>query len=188
MTKKAECAFQPFDKDPEVCDRCGELVGAGVHSGSEALGKAGVGSGYQRDLWTVLVRLGGIHGYYGRSLDRVRTAVLRKHIGMSLEADREDPACWKGWGWQGVRGTLAKETGGCALDLGASGMPSMGDLSFFAGTDHSDDVEAAVVGDLWCVCRKYVDTQVSLRDKTMGQLIWLVSREGLEKEEKEEGK
>lgn len=156
--------FVPFRLAGDVCERCGELVDA--HAGPVA---PGVGSEYQKALWRVLLRHGGIYNTYTAEPDKFQTAVLLMHIGMGVPLDY-----LSGW-----RAPTAQQIGGteCGIDWRRTGMPEMGEVSEFQDSFTENTRIEAVVGYLNCHCGKYVHETVSLKGKTMGQLIWLATRD-----------
>lgn len=179
-----KCEFKPFAQAAEVCDRCGEMVTAAVHAGSGAFLESDAGSRYQKDIWAVLLRLGGFYNLYSGELDRFKTAVLWAHLGIEWDA-----GWFEGWSlddraWDELKRSedAAQERGCRGIDWHHSGMPEMGTVSQFEGTFTECSEHMAVVGHLWCTCRKYVMKEVAVRDKTMGQIIWHVVRMQDEKE------
>lgn len=156
--------FVPFKLAGDVCHHCGELVED--HAGPTA---PGVGSEYQRALWGVLLRHGGIYNTYTAEPDKFFTAALLMHLGMEVPAGY----------LQGWRTPTEAHTGrtDCSIDWTRSGMPDMGEVSEFQDSFTENTRIPAVVGHLACRCGKYVYETVSLKGKTMGQLIWLATRD-----------
>lgn len=166
MKKKLCPGFVPFRLAGDVCEHCGELV-------ADHAGPVGpeVGSDYQRALWRVLLEHGGIYNTYTAEVDRFWSGVLRLHLGIAVPSRYFTEGNWRTPGPEHIGRT------DCAIDWRRTGMPVMGEVSQFEDSFTENTEIPAVVGYLTCRCGKYCSETVALKEKTMGQLIWLVTRD-----------
>lgn len=158
--------FVPFSKAPDVCDTCGEL--AEGHAGPVEW------SQYREDLWKVLIQHGGILSTYG-GYDEYETMVMSNHLGIEAIGNRQaylstlDTQRYKDY----------FEPSKCGIEYAKSVDPhpdTFGEFRHsFTGSSNWVDV---VSGILDCKCGAYRYTQVGIRDKTLGQLIWLIAHAG----------
>lgn len=157
--------FRPFQQDVQVCDNCGELIDR--HPGP------GPVTQYRKDLWTVLLKHGGISSYFG-GYDAMETIATRVHLG--VPGSREEAEDWNASTWASRHAIGIPETP-CSIDWSQTGDPVMDWVGEFDGTDCESRRIDSVVGVLYCVCG-YLDMKDwCLKDKTLGQLIWLATKE-----------
>lgn len=158
-------AFKPFSQDPSVCDTCGELVES--HVVKNAM------EGFNADAWTVMLKYGGIWNRYSESLHGYDTYVLRDHFGIHvLESTWRQ--LWK------YGNPIKRAEKACEINWNLTTAPQFDGqaASNFCGTNAEDQPVSGVAGSLTCKCEEYVYEHVVLPNKTMGQLIWLIAREG----------
>ena len=161
----AEHEFRPFRHAPEVCDTCGELRDSHTIVPTPY-------SGHRAALWAVLIREGGDASTYGGYND-FETLSLRAHFGLA------DPAAVKAWNANTfTRKKIQVPERPCSVDLKRSEDPQDDAVSVFIDSFTDNGQEHAVVGYLACACGDYVYQRVALREKTLGQIIWMVVKEG----------
>lgn len=156
--------FVPFAKAPEVCDKCGELA--------EGHAKPVEWSQYREDLFGVLIEHGGVLSIYG-GYDDLKTLELRAHLGYSVDIDFLNRYN------ANLSPRYRVELQDCSIDYKRSIDPHPDTFGEFAGTftDSSNWVDV-VEGTIFCKCGKLTWAKVGIRDKTLGQLIWLITHAG----------
>lgn len=157
--------FTPFDRDPTVCDTCGDLVGNHAQTAVEAA--------FVRDMWKVMVKHGGVWNQYTENVDNGYTYELRDHLGFHVPDE-----IWKGYYKNGKPMKRADKP--CEMDFSMITVPVFEEqaASVFNGTFATHDSYACgVTGILYCKCGQYFYKPIILPNKTIGQLIWLVTRE-----------
>lgn len=167
---KSECEFKPFRFDKRVCQLCGELVD--VHSDVET-----EATQFQRDMWMVLLEQGHVPSYYGGS-DDVKTLELRAHFHIPLGTRMEG---WNAWVHQEYE--VMKPAKACEPDWKKIREIDMQSIAEFKDSfTDSSYYRSAIGGHIICVCRRYQGflEQVVLENKTLGQLIWLVTKKAEE--------
>jgi len=158
-------SFKAFEKDPEVCDNCGEL--SGQHPGP------GPVTPFRKDMWAVLLREGGVSSFYG-GYDTKETLEIRAHLGLPGAA--ESAAEWNARTMSSYSRIEISETP-CSIDWRQTGDPVMDWVGEFEGTDCEAARIDAVTGCLYCACGELFNQDWCLKNKTLGQLVWLVSKE-----------
>lgn len=171
----AKCeVFTPFQPHPEVCDFCGELVTE--HPG---YGTGNVHSEFREDLWKVMLKYGCVPNFFGGH-DTKEMVEVKVHLGFDLTPEedqflrrvnrKDDP-------WYRAYNRIDPPARPCRIDYGRTEDPKMDTYAEFAGTECDADQIPALVGELHCVCGDISYQDWVLKDKTMGQLMWLVVKE-----------
>lgn len=163
--------FIAFHASPEVCDTCGSL--ASEHSTFSTF------NDFREDLWKALLKHGSIASYFGGT-DTFKDLEMRVHLGLSLSQK----------GWQHVERINRSSWGSkidiperpCPINWDETGDPVFDAIYEFDGTECDSARIPAIVGRLTCKCRKLWQVDISLIDKTMGQLMWLVNKEAASRE------
>jgi hypothetical protein len=154
--------FEPFQFDVNVCDTCGDVADAHPAPDLEY-------TPYREAIWKTLLKHGGIPDVYGGYRD-LETMMVRAHLGMAYEMNT-----WHAEARQQVK----KARSNCKIDFKRTADPIMDQCSVFGGTfTETDYFTPAVTGTLYCVCGEIRWQQIALKDKTLGQLIWLTIKEG----------
>lgn len=167
----AKCeGFTPFPPHPDVCDNCGETV---MEHGGQAV--PNVATEFREDLWKVMFKYGCVPSFYGGH-DTHEMIEVKVHLGVDLSGEELRTLTRINsdtWGWKRIE-IPAKP---CRIDYGRTQDPKMDTYAEFAGTECDAGQIPALVGELHCVCRKVSYQDWVLKDKTMGQLMWLVVKE-----------
>jgi hypothetical protein len=162
--------FSQFQGYPDVCEHCGELA--------ENHPSVGVGySEFREAIWNVLIKHGGVRSFYG-GYDSGDTAILKAHM---LGEKLDEPEMWSPLFRKDYEKAL--KSGPCGIDWDWTEEPCFDDrIAEFSGTfATSDYYVCGVRGMLHCKCGVLRWKDVTLLDKTLGQVIWLTVHEGDDK-------
>lgn len=160
--------FVPFKYDSGTCDTCGK---PGTDHPTAYMP-------YEHALWKVMLKYGGAPSYYGLS-DFRKTVEIKAHLGIppTWNTGGEYDGSWPQKNYEDSYGPVVLEA--CVLDFAKSRTPRMDTIGEFAGTfaDH-DEYVTVVKADVWCACGELRGNDLVIRDKTLGELIWLAVKEG----------
>lgn len=156
------CQFKPFPLATGICDTCGKPED--VHEPRYV--------DYKDALWLALLKYGGVSNlYYG--YDERETLEVRAHLGVATqeEFDRFNRSSFRPW-------TVQAPANPCPIDWGLTELPKMSTVPHFTDTDCEHEQIQAVVGFLYCQCGDLFAEEICLKEKTLGELIWMVVKEG----------
>lgn len=84
-----------------------------------------------------------------------------------------------GWYYDGESDRMRAHLEGCGIDWGNTTEPRMESKREFAGTfAEEDSYVEVVIGELFCRCGEIRHQEWSVRDRTLGQIIWEVVNAG----------